>query len=192
MAASCSEARDPRARRRGRKAAAGSLAPARIPIIILCPTEGRGPRLGTYNKVTAPAEHLGRHTTVRAGRVLGIQDVTVDTTRGGVASWSLASGPSPAPGQGCRPGRPSQAEPQPSPAHTLPNPGRPAKTPASGTPKTSSSSSPFSAHLPPRGPATVHSGRAGGPRDHKAGTLEVISSADEAHGTRMEWLKQAV
>lgn len=32
--------------------------------------------LDTYNKVSAPAEHLGRHATVRAGRVLGIQDVT--------------------------------------------------------------------------------------------------------------------
>lgn len=35
-----------------------------------------GQSLDTYNKVSAPAEHLSRHTTVRAGRILGIQDVT--------------------------------------------------------------------------------------------------------------------
>lgn len=38
--------------------------------------------LSTYDKVSAPAEHLCRHTAVRAGGLLGVQDVTANK-RGG-------------------------------------------------------------------------------------------------------------
>ena len=44
------------------------------------PSAGRPEGLGTYHKVSAPAEHLGRHATVRAGGVLGVQDVTAKGT----------------------------------------------------------------------------------------------------------------
>lgn len=36
--------------------------------------------LGTYHKVSAPAEHLSRHAAVRAGGILGVQDVTAKGT----------------------------------------------------------------------------------------------------------------
>lgn len=44
------------------------------------PSTGRPEGLGTYHKVSAPAEHLGRHATVRTGGVLGVQDVTAKGT----------------------------------------------------------------------------------------------------------------
>lgn len=47
------------------------------PLPMLC-QEAR--ELSTYHKVSAPAEHLGRHTAVRAGGVLGVQDVTAKGT----------------------------------------------------------------------------------------------------------------
>lgn len=45
------------------------------------PDQAKGRALSTYNKVSTPAEHLGRHAAVRAGGVLGIQDVTANESR---------------------------------------------------------------------------------------------------------------
>ena len=52
-----------------------------------------GQSLDTHNKVSAPAEHLSRHATVRAGRILGIQDVT--GKQADVAGQSLSMVPPP-------------------------------------------------------------------------------------------------
>lgn len=54
-----------------------------IPSLYLQPC---GQSLDTYNKVSAPAEHFRWHTTVRAGRILGIKDVTDKSSRD---SWSV-------------------------------------------------------------------------------------------------------
>ena len=54
------------------------------------PQPGRPESLGTYNKVSAPAEHLSRHAAVRARRVLGVQDVTANET-----GWQVSPCPQP-------------------------------------------------------------------------------------------------
>lgn len=56
----------------------------------IMPQPGRPESLGTYNKVSAPAEHLSRHAAVRARRVLGVQDVTANET-----GWQVSPCPQP-------------------------------------------------------------------------------------------------
>lgn len=58
--------------------------------LVLRPHPRRPRAQCTYNKVSAPAEHLSRHTTVRAGGVLGVQDVTANKSGGGRSASVLS------------------------------------------------------------------------------------------------------